>query len=291
MSDFTQLPSGLFVPVQKPPPPPATPPPPPTDNADDEKPIQYVARRAYGLATPVEVPPTDAEGLSATQMENARRTGMRPPDDTNFVAPICPTCKTPAIGHYGIETTCIGGMKCIDCGGVRDVNRISAVWICKNNHTFAAQTGYFCEDCGKPTHWAERATKGVERELRGRQENYIPFVNPQAAWVVGKFFSKNAICGCGQPREYIDWLTKVLRAIADSFDDKKTQPDYYDQPKQKLTKADHEGLYWLAWYWLDATGLIEHGGVVCNGWLTPKGEEMLAALELLGVDGAEEAIQ
>lgn len=145
--------------------------------------------------------------------------------------------------------------------------------------------------------WVKGELTQAERDFYGDNFEMEVVDRAAASNTVAQFFREAKICGCGQPTDFIDWLTKLLRAIADSFDDKAdngkmlTKEEYETQPKRLLTKAAHDGLHWLAWYWLDATGLTEHGGNASNGWLTYKGNDLLAALELLGVDGAYEAIK
>ena len=85
-------------------------------------------------------------------------------------------------------------------------------------------------------------------------------------------------CVCGCPEDTLCFIYEIMQLKDDHHNDRLSFDEYWAK-FQELTKADHEGLRWFIWYWLDAHELTEHGGNVSAGWLTPKGEEVLALLQ------------
>ncbi len=98
------------------------------------------------------------------------------------------------------------------------------------------------------------------------------------------------VCFCGQPREVIDLFVKALdwfsrkEASAEARTDRSPAAwdAYYEAHRplyeefEKETCGGNAQLFWLVLYTLDSCGLIEHGGGVSSGWLTPHGERALA---------------
>lgn len=98
------------------------------------------------------------------------------------------------------------------------------------------------------------------------------------------------VCACGQPDLVIDLLVKALdwfsrkKAAEDARED--TSPRGWDafyeahrplyEEFEEETCGGNQELFWLVLYTLDHCDLIEHGGGVASGWLTPLGEQALA---------------
>ncbi len=70
------------------------------------------------------------------------------------------------------------------------------------------------------------------------------------------------LCGCGNPEEVAGYVRDGLRRIADA-----NYPDYEDLPAMFFQN------------WADHKGFTDHGTTVRCGWLTEKGEELLADLD------------
>jgi hypothetical protein len=81
-------------------------------------------------------------------------------------------------------------------------------------------------------------------------------------------------CGCGNPETAAARLRDLL-ALHPLFDHR---PEF-----EQLVPDD--GIQHLLLYTLDHFDLTEHGGTVGGGWLTPKGQ---AVLEALNVEAADE---
>lgn len=90
-------------------------------------------------------------------------------------------------------------------------------------------------------------------------------------------------CGCGRPTDAAQHIRDVLSHVADrkgiDFNDKAAYPKWEAQGR----KIGSDGALYFAYYFLDDKGFLEHGGSV-PGWLTPKGEELLALLKELPED-------
>lgn len=85
-----------------------------------------------------------------------------------------------------------------------------------------------------------------------------------------EFLYAKWFCGCGDPEAAAVALTTLLRL----------HPLYESENRAQLDElVPNEGVRYLVLYGLDQAGLTEHGTVVDGAWLTPKGAEVLAALE------------
>jgi hypothetical protein len=97
------------------------------------------------------------------------------------------------------------------------------------------------------------------------------------------YFDELNWCACGAPEEALDLLQKVLA----TFHEREISEDeagpkwkrFHEIIESLLGKPLHGGLFWSYLYTLDAAGLLEHGSNVSGSWLTPKGRDILAALE------------
>lgn len=97
-------------------------------------------------------------------------------------------------------------------------------------------------------------------------------------------------CGCGNPDEGYEALLETLRAHS------VCGPNEDGTPSERQKWAEARGGNWhgpgngydyLILYFLDANGLMEHGGNVGGGWLTAKGEAVKLFLEEWGTDSDE----
>lgn len=89
-----------------------------------------------------------------------------------------------------------------------------------------------------------------------------------------RVFLNDAFCGCGSPEDAFASLTKLLRIVS--------QPQWLDGLKAFVPD---EGVQMLLLYQLDKLDLTEHGGSVYGSWLSEKGKEVLAALEVCEQNG------
>ena len=64
---------------------------------------------------------------------------------------------------------------------------------------------------------------------------------------------------------------------------KHSELDYSKESGTELEKHFRSGkddlFYWIAWYFIDRSGLIEHGSNVGRSWLTKEGETFLQYLD------------
>ena len=88
-------------------------------------------------------------------------------------------------------------------------------------------------------------------------------------------------CGCGNPKDALKYVGKVLRLIytlqTDVWDNKLPYDDW-SKLEKKLFPV--KGSEYFAYYWLDNMELTEHGGSV-PGWLVDKGIELMEDIEEL----------
>jgi hypothetical protein len=88
-------------------------------------------------------------------------------------------------------------------------------------------------------------------------------------------------CGCGNPDEALGYVREALQLI-----DNRKQLVWKDKMTYEQWAADVDKLFpvvgsdYFMWYFLDHKGFTEHGSSV-PGWLTTKGEELLADLNEL----------
>jgi hypothetical protein len=85
-------------------------------------------------------------------------------------------------------------------------------------------------------------------------------------------------CGCGNPADSLNYILGGLQLIAEE------QPDgvgwidwFHDRNTRSLKYFGSEQARLFFYYWADKEKLTEHGGCV-PGWLTAKGEELLALI-------------
>lgn len=102
--------------------------------------------------------------------------------------------------------------------------------------------------------------------------------NPLDIW------SSLPLCGCGKPDAAIEVWRWLLEREAFKTDGDMaaihTFIEQSDQLEQHL--SPHPGVFYALLYALDHAELTEHGGSVHAGWLTPKGERVLAFLRVFG---------
>jgi hypothetical protein len=91
-----------------------------------------------------------------------------------------------------------------------------------------------------------------------------------------RVFLQEWFCGCGQPEAAAKFLRDVL-AIHPLF-------DHRDKVRSVLPNDQIE---MFVLYLLVKMDLTTHGGSVDGGWLTERGEQVLAALEREAADGFE----
>ena len=90
-------------------------------------------------------------------------------------------------------------------------------------------------------------------------------------------------CGCGCPEVALKFYRAVLRFINEPKPQERGREAWDVWWKEHRVRADaifhgDDGIEYAAYYVLDDKKLIEHGGSV-PGWLTGKGEQVLADLE------------
>lgn len=107
-------------------------------------------------------------------------------------------------------------------------------------------------------------------------------------------FNKLGICGCGDPvsvlefvRIALDLLKRRSTTTGDSTSAGDANWRTVSEDIESHFSRGQDGdspLYWIAWYFIDRAGLIEHGGSVPGSWLTPLGWAYLDYLNEHGTD-------
>ena len=92
-------------------------------------------------------------------------------------------------------------------------------------------------------------------------------------------------CGCGDPEAALRYIRDVLRLIDEPRPDGHVEWEkwYEGHRAREVALLPDEGARWLVYYLLDDKELTEHGGSV-PGWLTGKGDDVLAALNTMDLD-------
>lgn len=99
-------------------------------------------------------------------------------------------------------------------------------------------------------------------------------------------------CGCGLPEEafaYIAGVMELLKNRSDMnrnmlLDEMGTSKECQENEKKLKDYFKSQGEEYFMWYYLDDKEFTEHG-VGVPGWPTDKGEEVLADLQDLAVEG------
>lgn len=84
-------------------------------------------------------------------------------------------------------------------------------------------------------------------------------------------------CGCGHALKAMEQLQEILAALATEYPEKPVAI-------RKIVDKIGDGAFCLIAYWLNAAGLIEHGGSVYTGWPTADGKELLEYINKYGCD-------
>lgn len=90
-------------------------------------------------------------------------------------------------------------------------------------------------------------------------------------------------CGCGNPDIVLEFVKEALVRIK-----KRSDLDDWgwegDDVRKHFRNGDDDLFFWMAWYFIDRSGLIEHGSSVSCSWLTDKGESFLEFLKEYSVE-------
>jgi len=113
-------------------------------------------------------------------------------------------------------------------------------------------------------------------------------------------------CGCGDPESVYELVRDLLGLFQERSDawerDRQEHPPFgqagsdpargiWQQIKDLIGGGD--GTYYAVLYWLDGSGMIEHGGSVAGSWLTQKGQYYLSLMRMHEWDdgpGSDEGI-
>lgn len=116
------------------------------------------------------------------------------------------------------------------------------------------------------------------------------------------FFTDMKFCGCGDP----DSVYGLIRDLLTLFQERSEAWERERQehpPFGRMTGSDEakaawekikdrigggDGVYYAVLYWLDGSGMIEHGGSVGGSWLTAKGKHYLSLLRVHCMDDVDE---
>lgn len=98
------------------------------------------------------------------------------------------------------------------------------------------------------------------------------------------YFGKLRFCGCGEPEKILRLLLDILGHVA-ARSDARTQVKSLEAAKPFQDVIDTDDVRNLALlYMLDAAEIVSHGYSIYGCWLTPLGDEFLAALQGLPED-------
>ncbi len=85
------------------------------------------------------------------------------------------------------------------------------------------------------------------------------------------------MCGCGSPEANLRYVYEGLKLVCESRGNTPFTEWFNDHCARSLALHGGELPMSFFHYWLDKEGYVEHGGCL-PGWLTVKGEELLALL-------------
>lgn len=84
-------------------------------------------------------------------------------------------------------------------------------------------------------------------------------------------------CGCGDASDNLLHIMTVLSLLESRSEGERSEyMEWYAKLKAYFGTETHAQFFY---YWLDERGFTEHGGSVFGSWLTPKGKDLLRALE------------
>lgn len=105
--------------------------------------------------------------------------------------------------------------------------------------------------------------------------------DPDNGWLIGPdgchyqspadafYYATFRLCGCGDPQAVSAFLVTALRHFRDDGE--------RVHGLQKLVENEREAVAEFVAHYLDSCKLIDHGSSVYSAWLTPLGEQVLAA--------------
>jgi len=104
----------------------------------------------------------------------------------------------------------------------------------------------------------------------------------------GLIGDKLGICGCGDNSIVIDFLIAALKAIR-----KRCEPGWDRAEFEDVFRGNGDTgdtlFFWMALYFLDRSGLIEHGTSIRYSWLTDEGRDFLERFGGMTGDDIQEA--
>ena len=94
------------------------------------------------------------------------------------------------------------------------------------------------------------------------------------------------ICVCGNPEIVMGFVHKALQLLKDEWRLIRQNEYKSNAQTERLTRTTRQHFrdetddlfYWMAWYFIDRAGLLEHGGCIGGSWLSKKGESFLEYL-------------
>ena len=89
-----------------------------------------------------------------------------------------------------------------------------------------------------------------------------------------KTISGLGICGCGSPEEAYEAIHKLLLSLP-------TRPNSTKNWDEWTNTIDSDIYALILVYFLDDKGYLEHGTSICHPWLTSKGIQLIAAMDIL----------
>ena len=166
-----------------------------------------------------------------------------------------------------------------------------------------------CGRCGTTLQYRDRY---LRRDSRWTQEKvpdpWCPHCEDDWEHLDQLFYSDMKFCGCGDPESVYELTRDLLELLRERWEEG-AEPQPQGPASEEL--AAHEGVKitfdWRGWkqrfrdrigggdgtyyavlYWLDGSGLIEHGGSVSGSWLTLKGKHYLSLMQAHEWDDVDE---
>jgi len=87
------------------------------------------------------------------------------------------------------------------------------------------------------------------------------------------YYNEVGMCGCGNPGDIKNLLYKLLKNHKANKDNKITFEEREANKAEIIKSTDPDAISDFN------AGLMEHGGMMCNGWFTEEGEEFITLLE------------
>lgn len=167
-----------------------------------------------------------------------------------------------------------------------------------------------CGRCGTTLEYRDRYLRHDSRWTQEKvPDPWCPRCEDDWEHLDRLFFTDMRFCGCGDPESVYELVRDLLELIGERW-------ERVREPRDPIARAAEvageiasgkaawdwrewnqrfrdrigggDGTYYAVLYWLDGSGLIEHGGSVGGSWLTLKGKHYLSLMRMHCWDDVDE---